>query len=266
LQAGLFVSGLNSIAQNFVALVFFTQICGRARFGGGKRAKTAKMFIMVKPVKSRTFSSKPVSPREAPHFSADSGTGAVPEFNLADHFLIAMPSMLDPVFGGTVVYLCEHNANGALGVIINKATDMTMEVLFERIDLKLEIGPGQLPYGKSSVMFGGPVQVERGFVLHAPHGGFSSMMKVTDDIAMTTSKDVLEAVAVGNGPRRLMVSLGCSGWSAGQLEEEITRNGWLTVRADPAIIFDLPIEERFTAAMKLLGIDPTMLAGDAGHA
>jgi putative transcriptional regulator len=92
------------------------------------------------------------------------------------------------------------------------------------------------------------------------------MMKVTDDIAMTTSKDVLEAVAVGEGPRRLMVSLGCSGWSAGQLEEEICRNGWLTVRADPSIIFDLPIEERFTAAMKLLGIDPTMLTGDAGHA
>lgn len=173
--------------------------------------------------------------------------------------------MLDPMFGGTVVYLCEHNAEGALGVIINKATDMTLDVLFERIDLKLEIALGNT-FEKKPVMLGGPVQVERGFVLHTPHGHFSSMMPVTDEIALTTSKDVLEAVAAGDGPKRLLVSLGCSGWSAGQLEEEIVRNGWLTVRADPSIIFDTPVEERFTAAMKLLGIDPMMLAGDAGHA
>lgn len=173
--------------------------------------------------------------------------------------------MLDPMFGGTVVYLCEHNAEGALGVIINKATDMTLDVLFERIDLKLEIALGNT-FEKKPVMLGGPVQVERGFVLHTPHGHFSSMMPVTDEIALTTSKDVLEAVAAGDGPKRLLVSLGCSGWSAGQLEEEIVRNGWLTVRADPSIIFDTPVEERFSAAMKLLGIDPMMLTGDAGHA
>ncbi|WP_414691204.1 YqgE/AlgH family protein [Noviherbaspirillum sp.] len=221
------------------------------------------MLIMVKPRKTRSFSSTPGSPQATPDFPESSETAAVSELNLADHFLIAMPSMLDPVFGGTVIYLCEHNPGGALGVIINKATDMTMDVLFERIDLKLEIAAS---FEKKPVMFGGPVQVERGFVLHSPHGGFSSMMKVTDDIAMTTSKDVLEAVAAGDGPRRILVSLGCSGWSAGQLEEEIARNGWLTVRADPAIIFDLPIEERFSAAVKLLGFDPAMLAGDAGHA
>lgn len=224
------------------------------------------MLIMVKPSKTRTFSSKPGSTQDTPDFSASPDQSPAPELNLADHFLIAMPSMLDPVFGGTVVYLCEHNADGALGVIINKATDMTMGVLFERVDLSLEIEAGRMPVDKKPVMFGGPVQVERGFVLHAPHGSFSSMMKVTDDIALTTSKDVLEAVAVGEGPQRLLVSLGCSGWSAGQLEEEISRNGWLTVRADPSIIFDLPIEERFAAAMKLLGIDPMMLAGEAGHA
>lgn len=174
--------------------------------------------------------------------------------------------MLDPIFGGTVVYICEHNADGALGVIINKPTDMTMDVLFERIELNLEIVPGRPVIGDKPVLFGGPVQVERGFVLHAPHGAYSSMMKVTDEIALTTSKDVLETVAAGNGPQRLLVTLGCSGWSAGQLEEEIVRNGWLTVRADPAIIFDLPLEERFAAAMKLLGIDPATLAGVAGHA
>lgn len=190
----------------------------------------------------------------------------VPELQLANHFLIAMPSMLDPMFGGAVVYICEHNAEGALGVIINKATDMTLDVLFERIELKLEIAPDRPAINSQPVMFGGPVQIERGFVLHAPHGHYSSSMPVTDEVALTTSKDVLEAVAAGDGPRRLLVSLGCSGWSAGQLEDEITKNGWLTVRADPAIIFDTPIEERFTAAMKLLGIDPMMLAGQAGHA
>jgi len=221
---------------------------------------------MVKQSKYRKFPFKPEHLQDTPDFSRSSDT--VPELDLADHFLIAMPSMLDPVFGGTVIYLCEHNAGGALGMIINKQTDMTMEVLFERIDLKLEISPQRVATGfdKKPVMFGGPVQVERGFVLHAPHGNFSSMMKVTDDVALTTSKDVLEAVAAGDGPGRMLVTLGCSGWSAGQLEDEISRNGWLTVRADHNIIFDLPVEERFAAAMKLLGIDPMMLTGDAGHA
>lgn len=224
------------------------------------------MLIMVKPSKTRTFSARPGATQDTPDFSASPGKSPSPQLNLVDHFLIAMPSMLDPIFGGTVVYMCEHNDEGALGVIINKATDMTMDVLFERIDLSLEIEAGRVLVGKKPVMFGGPVQVERGFVLHSPHGPYSSMMKVTDDVALTTSKDVLEAVAIGAGPQRLLVSLGCSGWSAGQLEEEIARNGWLTVRADPAIIFDLPIEERFAAAMKLLGIDPMMLTGEAGHA
>jgi putative transcriptional regulator len=224
------------------------------------------MTTMVKHSKTRPFFSRPGRTQDAPDFSSSDTAMPVPQLHLADHFLIAMPSMLDPMFGGTVVYICEHNAEGALGVIINKATDMTMDVLFERIELNLEIVPGRRSINSQPVMFGGPVQVERGFVLHTPHGHFSSTMPVTDEVALTTSKDVLEAVAHGDGPRRLLVSLGCSGWSAGQLEEEITRNGWLTVRADPAIIFDTPVEERFTAAMKLLGIDPMMLAGEAGHA
>jgi putative transcriptional regulator len=201
--------------------------------------------------------------------SGADGTGFspnVPELQLADHFLIAMPSMLDPVFGGTVVYVCEHNAEGALGMIINRPTDMTMGVLFDRLELTLEIGPHGEPRSGRPVMFGGPVQVERGFVLHAPDDDYSSSLVVSDQIALTTSRDVLEAVAAGRGPRRLMVTLGCAGWSAGQLEEEILRNGWLTVQADPAVLFDTPVEERFTAAMHLLGIDPTDLAGEAGHA
>jgi putative transcriptional regulator len=221
---------------------------------------------MVKQSKTHKSPFDPGVSQDKPDFSESPDNVMVPELNLANHFLIAMPSMLDPVFGGTVIYLCEHNASGALGIIINKPTDMTMDVLFDRIDLKLEIMTNHAPIGKKPVMFGGPVQVERGFVLHSPLEQFSSMMKVTEEVALTTSKDVLEAVASGAGPERILVSLGCAGWSAGQLEEEIAKNGWLTVSADPNIIFDMPIEERFAAAMKLLGIDPMMLAGEAGHA
>lgn len=187
------------------------------------------------------------------------------DLNLANHFLIAMPSMLDPIFGGTVIYVCEHNANGALGVIVNKPTDMGLDELFERAELGPEFSISLLSE-PDPVMFGGPVQVERGFVLHSPHGNFSAMMKVTDEIALTTSKDILEAVAHGNGPRRLLVTLGCAGWSAGQLEEEIGNNGWLTVPADPSIIFDMPHEARFAASMNILGINPMTLSGQAGHA
>lgn len=229
---------------------------------------------MAKPPKTRTVPDSPGMPsgrvgvsraRRAAPPSQPTQPETAP-LNLADHFLIAMPSMLDPVFGGSVVYLCEHNADGALGVIINKPTDMTMDTLFERIDLQLEIDASRTPIDKQPVMFGGPVQVERGFVLHAPPGPFSSMIKVNDEIALTTSKDVLEAVSNGRGPGQILVSLGCAGWSAGQLEDEIARNGWLTVAAERAIIFDTPIEDRFVAALKLLGIDPMMLSGEAGHA
>ena len=125
------------------------------------------------------------------------------DFNLADHFLIAMPSMQDPIFGGTVVYVCEHNDNGVLGVVINKPTDMTLQVLFERIDLKLSAAL-ELPVVNEPIMFGGPVQDDRGFVLHTPGTPYSSSLKVTDDVAFTTSIDVLEAVAGGTGPQRML--------------------------------------------------------------
>ena len=185
--------------------------------------------------------------------------------NLANHFLIAMPSIQDPIFGGTVVYVCEHNEKGVLGVVINKPTDMTMEVLFDRVDLKL--APGlRSSVVDQPIMFGGPVQDDRGFVLHSPGGRYSSSLSVTDEVAFTTSIDVLEAVASGAGPKRMLVSIGYAGWSPGQLEEEISRNGWLTVGADARVLVDLPIEERYTAAITLLGIDPLMLATEAGHA
>ncbi|MDR7050409.1 putative transcriptional regulator [Duganella sp. 3397] len=196
--------------------------------------------------------------------AATEGDSPVPQLNLANHFLIAMPSMQDPVFGGTVVYVCEHNENGVLGVVINKPTDMTMQVLFERIDLTLE--GDQDSAVDQPVMFGGPVQDDRGFVLHTPGQRYSSSLTVTEEVAFTTSIDVLEAVASGDGPPRMLVSIGYSGWSPGQLEDEIGRNGWLTVGADPEILFGVPIEQRYTAAIRLLGIDPLMLASEAGHA
>lgn len=195
---------------------------------------------------------------------AAAGSGTATTLNLANHFLIAMPSMQDPIFGGTVVYVCEHNENGVLGVVINKPTDMTMEVLFERIDLEPSSDLARTIVDEP-IMFGGPVQDDRGFVLHTPGAHYSSSLTVTEDVAFTTSIDVLEAVAHGTGPQRMLVSIGYAGWSPGQLEDEISRNGWLTVGADSRILFEVPVEERYFAAMKLLGFDPLMLAAEAGH-
>jgi len=206
----------------------------------------------------------PGMPREQDDTLAMPGPAAS-GLNLANHFLIAMPSIQDPVFGGAVVYVCEHNDKGVLGVVINKPTDMTMETLFDRVDLKLAEGL-RANVVDEPIMFGGPVQDDRGFVLHSPGGRYSSSLTVTADVSFTTSIDVLEAVANGGGPARMLVSIGYAGWSPGQLEEEISRNGWLTVDADAHVLFDLPIEERYHAAIKLLGIDPVMLATEAGHA
>jgi len=187
--------------------------------------------------------------------------------NLTNQFLIAMPGMADDNFSRTVVYLCEHSKNGALGLVINRPTDITLKSLFEKVELSLD----RDELAQQPVFFGGPVQTERGFVLHERTGTEQSPYTSTLSIAgggleMTTSKDVLEALANGAGPRRLMVTLGYSGWSAGQLEEEIGRNGWLTVDADPKVIFDTPVEERYQRALSLLGFDPLMLSQEAGHA
>jgi putative transcriptional regulator len=212
--------------------------------------------------KTRPMHGMPQDEQQRP----ESAMGAVSaSFNLANHFLIAMPAMQDPVFGGTVVYVCEHNDNGVLGVVINKPTDMTMEVLFERIDLTLSASLDASVVNEP-IMFGGPVQDDRGFVLHTPGARYSSSLTVTSEVAFTTSIDVLEAVAAGDGPSRMLVSIGYAGWSPGQLEDEIGRNGWLTVGADAHVLFDLPVEQRYHAAIKLLGIDPAMLALEAGHA
>lgn len=185
--------------------------------------------------------------------------------NLTNQFLIAMPGMGDDTFSGAVVYLCEHTENGALGLVINKPIDITLKNLFEKVELPLEIES----LAEQPVFFGGPVQTERGFVLHdrSPGAGpYSSTLTIPGGLEMTTSKDVLEALSNGHGPKRLLVTLGYSGWAAGQLEEELGRNGWLTVDASPEIIFDTPVEQRYGRAVSLLGFDPAMLSQEAGHA
>ncbi|MET0184103.1 MAG: YqgE/AlgH family protein [Achromobacter sp.] len=187
-------------------------------------------------------------------------TTALP-IDLSNQFLMAMPGMVEGSLSGTVIYVCEHTPKGALGLVINRPTDLTLGTLFERIDLELEIAPVK----DSPVFFGGPVQTDRGFVLHAPAGDYSSSIKL-GDLALTTSRDVLQAVADGSGPARMLVTLGYAGWGAGQLENEMAQNAWLNVSANLHIIFDVPPDERYPAALKLLGFDPVMLMGDAGHA
>jgi putative transcriptional regulator len=192
------------------------------------------------------------------------GSGRI---NLTNQFLIAMPGMGDPTFAGSVVYLCEHTEKGALGLVINKPVDIKLKNLFEKVELSLT----REDIADAPVYFGGPVQTERGFVLHErltdDGSPYSSTMSIAGGaLDMTTSKDVLEALAEGAGPKKLLVTLGYSGWGAGQLEEEIGRNGWLTVDADPQIIFDTPVDQRYDRAVSLLGFDPHMLSQEAGHA
>ncbi len=186
----------------------------------------------------------------------------MPSINLTHHFLIAMPSMADPYFSKTLTYVCEHNDQGALGVVVNRPIDMTLQALFERLSLTLK----HKDLSDAPIYFGGPVQTDRGFVLHEPAGNWQSTLRVGDTVGLTTSKDILEAVGRGEGPQKLLVTLGYAGWSAGQLEHEIGQNAWLTVEAKDAILFDLPSEERLPAAMELLGVDYARLADSAGHA
>ena len=183
--------------------------------------------------------------------------------NLSNQFLIAMPGMVDSSFAGSVIYVCEHSARGALGLVINRPTDIVLKDLFDRIELPLE----QPELAARTVYYGGPVQTERGFVLHDPTDkAYASTLQVAGGLQMTTSKDVLEHISASDGPRRFFVALGYSGWSAGQLEDEIARNGWLTVEADSSIVFEVAVEQRFDAAMSLMGISAMSLSNTAGHA
>lgn len=183
--------------------------------------------------------------------------------DLSGQFLLAMPGVVGGALAGTIIYVCEHNAEGALGLVVNRPTDITVGDLLQRIelDLSLEIGPVK----DAPVFFGGPVQTDRGFVLHMPAQNYTSSVHL-GAMTLTTSRDVLQDVSQGHGPNRLMISLGYAGWGAGQLESEMASNAWLNVDATQEIIFDTPAESRYQAALSQLGIDPMMLTGEAGHA
>lgn len=191
--------------------------------------------------------------------------------NLTNHFLIAMPGVQDEMFSRSVVYVCEHSERGALGLVINKPGDMDLKRLFEKVELSLR----REDLRSAPVFQGGPVQTERGFVLHEPlfasegkagESVYASTMMIPGGLEMTTSKDVLEALSTGAGPRKVLVSLGYAAWGEGQLEAELSDNSWLTVAADTSVIFDTPVAQRYDQALLLLGFESWMLSPDAGHA
>lgn len=191
--------------------------------------------------------------------------------NLTNHFLIAMPGLEDELFGKSVVYVCEHSPRGALGLVINKPADMTLPALFEKVELPLKRADLQT----RPVFHGGPVQTERGFVLHEPiyvnadnksESLYASTMTIPGGLEMTTSKDVLEALSSGAGPQRVLITLGYSSWGEGQLESELGENSWLTVDASRDVIFDTPVEDRYERALGLLGLQSWMISNQVGHA
>ena len=198
--------------------------------------------------------------------------------DLKHHFLIAMPGLEDETFARSVIYMCEHSERGAMGLIINKPSDISMRLLFDKVELPLR----REDLMQNPVGHGGPVQTERGFVLHDPLRGplqdpltdkpeqessaYASTLTVPGGLEMTTSRDVLEALSSGAGPRRVLVTLGYSSWGEGQLESELGENTWLTVPASAEVIFEVPMAERYDRALDLLGLKSWMLSPDAGHA
>jgi putative transcriptional regulator len=201
-----------------------------------------------------------------------SSDAAADSINLTHHFLIAMPGLQDEAFSRSVVYLCEHSARGALGLVINKPSDINLRHLFDKVDLPLT----RDDLAGAPVFQGGPVQIERGFVLHeavfkaddsaTQETVYASTMTIPGGLEMTTSKDVLEAISTGAGPKKVLVSLGYSAWGEGQLESELAENSWLTVGADVSVIFDTPVEQRYDKALSLLGLQSWMLTTESGHA
>jgi putative transcriptional regulator len=182
--------------------------------------------------------------------------------NLTDHFLIAMPQLADPNFFHTVTYICEHNSDGAMGIVINRPMEISLDEVFQHMEIPIETDKvAEVP-----VYLGGPVQPERGFVLASPISDWDSMLVVNDNVAIASSRDILTDIAANKGPQNYLVALGYAGWGAGQLEHEIAENAWLSGPASPEIIFTTPSEQRWESAAALLGIDLNLLSGDAGHA
>ena len=182
--------------------------------------------------------------------------------SLANNFLIAMPSLEDANFARSVTLICEHTEEGAMGIVINRLTDLRLGDIFEQMGIEVD---EETKLG-SAVYLGGPVQNNRGFVLHEPIGNWESTLSVTDTFGVSTSRDILEAIAQSRGPEKFLVALGYAGWGAGQLEREIAENSWLSGPAHRQVIFDLPADQRWKAAAQLVGVDLTTLSGEAGHA
>ncbi|MFV1982745.1 MAG: YqgE/AlgH family protein [Thiohalomonadales bacterium] len=184
--------------------------------------------------------------------------------NLRNNFLIAMPTMADPNFFRSVTYLCDHNSEGAMGIMINRPLNINLS------DIALQIGSTQnliKPECNGIPIFdGGPVSNDRGYILHTPHGKWQSSMKISDNVSLTTSQDILEAIISGNAPEKFFIALGYAGWGEGQLEYEIAENAWLSGPSDNGILFDSPVAERWTSSAHLLGFDMSNLSSDIGHA
>lgn len=181
--------------------------------------------------------------------------------SLRDHLLIATPALSEGFFARTVTYICEHGESGAMGIVINQPLDVELGEILEHLEID-----GHNANSSETVFAGGPVQIDHGFVLHRQQGNWDSSMRVNGDIWLTTSRDILVALGAGEGPADHLVALGYAGWGAGQLEEELAQNSWLTAPADPDILFDIPHERRLQAAGRRLGIDIDLMSGEAGHA
>jgi len=181
--------------------------------------------------------------------------------SLRDHFLIAMPGMQDPRFAHSITYICDHSATGAMGLVLNNTMQMSLGDILKQLDLDTSA-----EVGERSVLAGGPVQVERGFVLHNDDSRWQSTLPIADDIGLTASRDILDAIAEEKGPERYLVALGYAGWEAKQLEDEIAANAWLTMPANRAILFHTPSEQRWAAAANHLGFDLNLISSTAGHA
>ena len=193
---------------------------------------------------------------------ADSKQTRSDSYDLTGHFLIAMPSLDDGFFNHAVTYICEHDETGSFGIIINQETTITLKQIIKEMKIDTEVDYNET----QAVYIGGPVDQGRGFILHRPTGNWQSTLKVNDRIALTTSKDILQAMATNKGPKDSIVALGYAGWTSGQLDDEIANNTWLSCPAEEQILFDTPPEERWKAAAKLIGIDLTLLSNDTGHA
>lgn len=181
---------------------------------------------------------------------------------LTNHFLIAMPALADSNFYRTVTFVCEHSAEGAMGIVINRATDLRLGEILEQLD----ITAADKALADHPVHLGGPVQNNRGFVIHEPLGNWESTLRVTDTVGVSTSRDILAAIAEHRGPDRFLIALGYAGWGAGQLEREMVENSWLSSPTSSDILFELPLDQRWGAAANLVGVDLSTLSSEAGHA